>query len=488
MIPSDQLPAPQARADHELVALDKFYENAIKAVKDQLKLHRTPANEEQRIPPLLLSRFARGGKTTALKKLAEKLHGEGILPILISFNGQDGGFSPRDGEDDKSALLRQISRQLLVNEPRDEAICTEQQLEDYFQGAGKPVVLLVDELNKLRSMLEHKAVRFLREVFQNKKDRAVVFTTHRPFLLSSNADSSARGPTDSAESSICIPNVLNLPDATLTELRRMSDATRALTRAQAVQHMMCPALIYSAFVDPDGRGVRKLPRSLQLPLRGPRLAAFCREFITGGEELHDQNVLYREYTAVTDFSAALGKRAERRVRWPLAFLKDLFDTPDWKKDDLAARSLSSVEKMDTEHDGKVWELVVLQAFQVQCLRAREMGCGIAELGDMENDLSTGENVRFLRVPDEREKLADSLKHVDEEVQQWPDNKKKSVVIVSFASARHEAVDGLLLRYGADGVRWRTIGWQCKAGEERPKEGKEKLQELNRGLWLPGAGA
>jgi len=65
-----------------------------------------------RVPPLVMSRLARGGKTTALCLLFDALKAEKVNVILISFNGNNGGdiFQEVEDETQTHAIIRNIVR------------------------------------------------------------------------------------------------------------------------------------------------------------------------------------------------------------------------------------------------------------------------------------------------------------------------------------------------------------------------------------------
>ncbi len=66
-------------------------------VRQQLPLKTDDA--EYRVPPLALTRFARGGKTTTLSEIYDRLKRNGLNPILITFSGQGSrAYLQRQGE------------------------------------------------------------------------------------------------------------------------------------------------------------------------------------------------------------------------------------------------------------------------------------------------------------------------------------------------------------------------------------------------------
>ena len=62
------------------------------------------------VPPLVVSRLARGGKSTFLRVLFDRLKRQGYVPIVINFNGS---FARRPGESNLEAVLRLVCIQFL---------------------------------------------------------------------------------------------------------------------------------------------------------------------------------------------------------------------------------------------------------------------------------------------------------------------------------------------------------------------------------------
>eukprot|EP01036_Dinobryon_divergens_P032132 gene32132-41662_t len=142
------------------------------------------------VPPLVISRFARGGKTTFLMSLFHRLQlSAQYLPILISFNiNASSNYEPVSGQNDEETLIRVIAAQLNEIGPHKDASkivvrSSKEALLDYIEtaksaGGYEGVVLLIDELNALRQPLDSKGARFLRDHFLDSENRYLVYTTH----------------------------------------------------------------------------------------------------------------------------------------------------------------------------------------------------------------------------------------------------------------------------------------------------------------------
>jgi hypothetical protein len=169
--------------DHSLVDLDRVAEQCKNIVYNQLSLVTL---DENRVPPTVLMRFARGGKTMTISRLFDQLK-KGSLevhPILISFNGNGkGAFKRRNGETQEQAIL--IAVQLCDYTPEEsQRIVVDREALDKHLGDDN-VVLLIDELNILGAgmPLDSDAAALLREMFLDRAGRYLVFTSHVPVSM-----------------------------------------------------------------------------------------------------------------------------------------------------------------------------------------------------------------------------------------------------------------------------------------------------------------
>ncbi|CAE7608946.1 unnamed protein product [Symbiodinium sp. KB8] len=138
-----------------------------------------------RVPPTVLSRCMRGGKTTVLMHVFDKLKSASKNPIFISFNG-DSLISQLQNESVLDTMRRAIAIALLKKKPqdRDEAkrvLCRQDVLKEYLE-SKKDVVLIIDELHVLLKPSESPGYdevgAFLREQFLDPEGRYLIFSTH----------------------------------------------------------------------------------------------------------------------------------------------------------------------------------------------------------------------------------------------------------------------------------------------------------------------
>ncbi len=130
--------------DHEFVDLVRVVSDCRSIVLYQLPLETS--RSKYRVPPLVLMRFARGGKTVSLSKIFDKLKEvPNVHPILISFNGSGPiPFKRRNGETQAQAILRLIAMELGEYTPEQSRnLVVDRKALD--QHLGENVVLLIDE-------------------------------------------------------------------------------------------------------------------------------------------------------------------------------------------------------------------------------------------------------------------------------------------------------------------------------------------------------
>ena len=111
--------------------------------------------------------MSRGGKTTILRHIFERLEGEvEYVPIIITFNGTDNFFR-FPSESNLQFLLRVIASQLIRLGPDEDVrslrfCCSAAALLKNLNATPGKVVLIIDELNVLSQPLDEETATFLR--------------------------------------------------------------------------------------------------------------------------------------------------------------------------------------------------------------------------------------------------------------------------------------------------------------------------------------
>jgi hypothetical protein len=213
--------------------------------------------------------MARGGKTTFLLMLFDRLKAENYAPICISFNGD---FASRPKETHRHAILRLIANELL-EQTSDMLNITvsEERLLNYIDTTcgGKPVVLLIDELNSLcaNSPLGQDASLLLKAQFLDKAGRYLVFTTHVPMevdsLTTTTTFMTSRVPA-SHRKCLTVPMPFSL---NVDLLRTMSSDCNALTGAEVALYSGIPSIIYSVKTNGETSPTERFKRQ-RIDIRG----------------------------------------------------------------------------------------------------------------------------------------------------------------------------------------------------------------------------
>mmetsp|Transcript_33825 Transcript_33825/g.49111 ORF Transcript_33825/g.49111 Transcript_33825/m.49111 type:complete len:592 (+) Transcript_33825:3-1778(+) len=201
-----------------------------------------------RVPPLIISRLARGGKTTALMALFDALKSSAeFLPIIVSFNSS-ANFDLVDDENNEETILRAIATQFYNNLPfkPNEIVFDKAKVLAFLDEAGKSfsggVVLLIDELNALSRPLDRAGARFLQKEFLDHPNRYLVFTSHVLMTLESNyknLDELLGTVSSRTYRTVHMPQCFDL-----NELRKMPRCA-ALTKSFVSLCSGIPSLIYS---------------------------------------------------------------------------------------------------------------------------------------------------------------------------------------------------------------------------------------------------
>ncbi|CAJ1386926.1 unnamed protein product [Effrenium voratum] len=442
----------------KFVDLDVRVENCVNVVMKHLP--KETEGTTVRVPPAMLSRCMRGGKTTMLYKVFDKLKATKTQPIFISFNG-DSLIHRLDDEKPLHTMLRAIAVALMKNKPanREEAErvrCSKEALKEYLEDK-KDVVLLVDELNVLLKPNQagnyQDVGMFLRETFLDPAGRHLVFSTHIPTstgldqVLGKGAGSSREAET------IPMPRC-----ADMEQLRAMHPACDALTPLEAVYLGYVPALIFSVktqVFDIEGRfrALARLPKSEELPILAE---SFLSEFFTGRRGPDDDPV--RAFDALTE------SPAQNQIRWILGYVGRMCCHLKWKQvgewiDEIPRWSA----KVESGQDSQDWETAVLVAL---CLRCHEAMYSKPHelLGLPENARPAAVYVR--KVPQENSTNPEVI------LAWWKEQLIETypyIAVLSPNYAKTEMVDAMWVYQQDATADWVVRGMQAKLGSDCPKK-------------------
>ena len=225
-----------------LVGMSPVLDAALNVINAEI-IKATDDTGELRKAPLVFSRFSRGGKTTALRCLFNKLKECGVYPIIINLNGR---FRKHEFESSKDALLRVIATALCpalqpegfnygVNVDVDELMA-------FLNRQGLKIALLVDELNALGTPLDADASRILKDIFLDPIDRYLIFTTHVHFSIVGSSSaylSSSLIPSQRK----CMYSSLAL-ETNFSYFKGMADVCENITPMEIAYFGGVPSLVY----------------------------------------------------------------------------------------------------------------------------------------------------------------------------------------------------------------------------------------------------
>ncbi|CAE7639349.1 unnamed protein product, partial [Symbiodinium microadriaticum] len=221
---------------NQFVELDPCVNSCIEAISENLP--KSTDGTTVRVPPVMLSRCMRGGKTTVLLHVFERLQAQGKNPVFVSFNG-DCRIDKVANEKPLATLLRAIAVALMNQKSQSQNSfrlrCSEEVLKAYLR-TKTDVVLIIDELNVL---LQPTATDDYEEVGA---------------FLSTGLDA----------------------------LRKMDNKCSGLTRCQAVFYGYMPSLIYSVQTQKTSFSIQGRFQAISAPTLDAGVTKdFLTEFFTG---------------------------------------------------------------------------------------------------------------------------------------------------------------------------------------------------------------
>ena len=249
-------PPPLDSSDPEFVSEDGWLDQVTILLRDEFRRSDTSQARDGRVRPLALVGCSRSGKTRALKELARHLkHVLSTGVIFVSFND----YSHVTVEDEKNPL------QALCKRIAFEATCKETTLkgkrvayelfdsEEYIFNpvalsrwlGVTPVVLLIDELNSLKSATKLGTTKakefgdFIRRKFLVGENRYTVFSTHTLstlHLFVEVVDSS-----DSSDRTVRLHSLPLIPNLAIAREKLNS----RLNATDAIYYGLMPAMIFT---------------------------------------------------------------------------------------------------------------------------------------------------------------------------------------------------------------------------------------------------
>lgn len=308
------LPTSEKNKPENYVALDESVDASIKIIRDWV-VRESDMSGTLRKPPLVISRMARGGKTTLLQGIfdALKRDGDSYYPMIISFN-ESSGFQRLQNETSLHALLRLISSQLLTSPPSSASASASslsspssppissmemiQHINEEIQRKQGRFILLIDEINRLGLPLDVTASDFLKKHFLDPLNFYLVVTSHVLFDIDTQIPTLTTvlsGGSYREYKTVPLPLSFDL-----NQYHLMSPICTDITPAEISLYLGIPSLLYSQRMgnfSPKRRVERHVEDLEDIHLQGissgsslkskDRLQSFLSEFMNGRKETGD---------------------------------------------------------------------------------------------------------------------------------------------------------------------------------------------------------
>jgi hypothetical protein len=245
----DLKPPPIPAGEPSFTSEEHWLENLCKEIMEHFGAEDEPS---KRVPPMALVRCSRGGKTRALREIANALK---VPVLLVSFNDYSCVLD-EERITPVGALCRRIAFAGIKGRDFAEAKDQYEQFQsvDVTEGqilewlGTKPCVLLIDELNNMPP--SSQLASFLKTNFVNKRNRYLIFSSH---VVSTTTELAAFMETASSRQVL----VRHLPLIPSLEVAKKNFSWPALNAREALFYGLVPALIYEAHLDslPLGMGI-----------------------------------------------------------------------------------------------------------------------------------------------------------------------------------------------------------------------------------------
>nr|ABI14295.1 unknown [Pfiesteria piscicida] len=435
-----------------LVGLETCARACVDVVNEWLP--KTTGASETRVPPAMLSRCMRGGKTTLLCKVFDDLKAAGKSPIFISFNG-DTIIHRLPDEGPLDTMLRAIAVALMKDKPTDSDTasnlrCDKHTVRRYLDGKDD-VVLLVDELNVLLKPSDTETYedvgQFLRETFLDPDSRHLVSSTHVP--ASAGIDRLLGTGGGRSRSAVAI----SMPVGTLEELQGMHQKCSNLTPCEAAYYSYIPSLIFTVKVleyDFPKRFV-ELPK----PVANDELCCqFLKELFTGKRVGDD--------TPVRAFDSLTTCPKDGEIQWVLGYAGLMCDYLGFKE---VAKMIGSLKVCaESVGSGKDWELISQIALALRCYETKfgEAHCGLQLPADRTTD--------FVGV----ELVPSKFRNPVGALEWWKDRAQHLTAFphISFLIPQHTAFehfDSIIVRQARLSDHPFVVGFQNELSKDYPKK-------------------
>ena len=467
----------------EPIGLDKTINEALSITSSHIQ-ESSNSSGTYRKPPLLISRMARGGKTTVLLAIFDRIKATGNNAMFITFNGSSN-FKRLYEESEEEAFYRVIAAQLVDLNGYRGKIVPDWEFLDHHIGES-PFVLLVDEINALSFPVSGKLSIILKNYFLDKANRFLVFSSHLPVDLEGDFNRESAGSVRPCE-------VLSLPICmNMKLLREMGSKCAYITKSTVAYYGGIPSLIYCEYQNRDYSPVQRFLsfNSLTITAKNSFLADFVDELLEG--KMRQTHVDVRCFDKLASLrTVVLGPQhqKEQRIHWPLCYIACVLELVG-SNPIVASEIVSLITKIRFYQDdlnvGGWWEEVVKIAFLLRFVHSANSGSagpfGLCGANEAQGAVISA--VRFLP----------ATKSVDEARREMHSTLGKlndgcHLVLFYPSNPSLEQFDGYVAfkrvarNRRSSNVQSIIIGYQCKAGCAN-SEG-EKPSWLHKAILLRG---
>lgn len=355
----------------KLVGIEPSLEKAVDFISQVGPIFASTRFGGERCSPIVCVRHARGGKSTFLRLLLDKLQKSGkFAPILISFNG---GFARRSDESARDAIVRMIACEFIDidNEAEDssQVVCDQKELLQHIKNSseGKTVVLMIDELNQLEPLpLSPEASNFLKLNFLDAENRALIFSSHLPIDM----EYAQKGT--SYRESLFVPLLKSMD---LSQLRVMADHCANLTPLEAAMYGYNPALIYSMKKSVAPIFSRVSQAGINIPEDGTErliLGAFVRQLLDGKVRVPDDALPWLKIVRKFDIFGSTPNIGI--IEFPILFIAAILNLfPSMSGFNLEVWLMQLVADAARIGGGKDWEMIAQFALMLHCVETSVRG-------------------------------------------------------------------------------------------------------------------
>eukprot|EP01040_Poterioochromonas_malhamensis_P011807 gene11807-12882_t len=455
-------PVPLVKGPKAFVQLNQTIEDAANICLREVDF-RTDMYGSYRKFPLIISRLARGGKTTILQKLQHQLLKAGVLAVYITLNGGTN-FELKTGESRSEAILRLIGEQLLIDPLLSsfEGAAVLDHINAEIEKLQKPFVLLIDELNHLGEPVEYEASRLLKSKFLDPMGRFLVFSSH--VVLDLNVRQPGLGSYLTVESPRDYFTVSLPVSSSLKEIQDMDEICESITPAEMALYLGIPSLLYSLRVRQINAANRVnliMNRVKQIPKK-KLLSMFVDQLLDG--TVHEEEPVLAKLQTLSTVEE-VGK-----ARFPLCFVGEILKRLS-PTDSLVVYRIKTIIEEELpvfaqRHGGGVeWELVVELGILFNMLKS--------ELKSTDHPLIHGVVIKESKVLTLRTDISNPEQAKEVMDAKMNSMAKGTLVFFRPSAVKFEKYDGFLAFKETTTGKAIYVSVQMKAGREIPKSHVEE---------------